>query len=168
MTNVGNQGPKSFHKSSYSQGASNCVEVAEGSVTAVRDTQNRHLGHLDVPATEWAALLGVVRGWAGTASAPMAVPAASRTPKPLSAASGWRRRETPGPSPVSPEVRTRTPLTSRPPHARPSFPAGVRDPRRPGLRGMGATPETVSSGTGSPGWDTWRPPHTSVRGPVRA
>ncbi|WP_081748760.1 DUF397 domain-containing protein [Nocardiopsis sp. CNT312] len=50
-----------WHKSTYSDGAHNCVEVAEGPVTAVRDTRNRELGHLDVPAGEWTALLASVR-----------------------------------------------------------------------------------------------------------
>ena len=45
--------------SSYSAGGGNCVEVAEGKETLVRDTQNRDLGHLVVPATEWTALLRV-------------------------------------------------------------------------------------------------------------
>lgn len=49
-----------FHKSSYSQGATNCVEVAEGPTTAVRDTQNRELGHLDFSGGEWAAVLALV------------------------------------------------------------------------------------------------------------
>ncbi|KOX22091.1 hypothetical protein ADL05_03450 [Nocardiopsis sp. NRRL B-16309] len=49
-------GPE-WHKSSYSAGSENCVEVAEGRVTGVRDTQHRGRGHLDVPAGEWAALL---------------------------------------------------------------------------------------------------------------
>ncbi|MFY7069566.1 DUF397 domain-containing protein [Nocardiopsis changdeensis] len=51
------EGPKSWHKSTYSQGVTNCVEVAEGPTTAVRDTQNRELGHLVFPGGEWAALL---------------------------------------------------------------------------------------------------------------
>ena len=52
-----------WHKSSYSGGdGGNCVEVAEGSVTSIRDTQNRELGHLVVPAPEWTALLNAVRG----------------------------------------------------------------------------------------------------------
>ncbi|MEU0242280.1 DUF397 domain-containing protein [Nocardiopsis sp. NPDC006198] len=51
-----------WHKSSYSAGGGNCVEVAEGLVTGIRDTQNRELGHLDVPATEWTALMNAVRG----------------------------------------------------------------------------------------------------------
>jgi hypothetical protein len=50
-----------WHKSSYSGGnGGDCVEVAEGAVTGIRDTQNRELGHLAVPAGEWAALLGTV------------------------------------------------------------------------------------------------------------
>jgi hypothetical protein len=52
-----------WHKSSYSGGdGGNCVEVAEGPVTGIRDTQNRGLGHLTVPAPEWTALLNAVRG----------------------------------------------------------------------------------------------------------
>ncbi|GAA0979087.1 MULTISPECIES: DUF397 domain-containing protein [Nocardiopsidaceae] len=51
-----------WHKSSYSANGANCVEVAEGPVTGVRDTQNRELGHLAVPAPEWAALVSAVRG----------------------------------------------------------------------------------------------------------
>ncbi|WP_017569016.1 DUF397 domain-containing protein [Nocardiopsis halotolerans] len=47
----------SWHKSSYSRGETNCVEVAEGATTAVRDTQNRDLGHLAFAATEWTALV---------------------------------------------------------------------------------------------------------------
>lgn len=49
-----------FRKSSYSQGTTeNCVEVADLPTggTAMRDTQNREAGHLEVPAPEWAALL---------------------------------------------------------------------------------------------------------------
>jgi hypothetical protein len=50
-----------WHKSSYSQGgAYNCVEVAEGAVTLVRDTQNRELGMLEIPAREWVAFLAEV------------------------------------------------------------------------------------------------------------
>lgn len=51
-----------WHKSSYSTAAENCVEVAEGAQTLVRDTQNRDLGHLSAPAPEWTALLAAVRG----------------------------------------------------------------------------------------------------------
>ncbi|MFC9086548.1 DUF397 domain-containing protein [Nocardiopsis dassonvillei] len=52
-----------WHKSSYSDGrGGNCVEVAEGLVTGIRDTQNQDLGHLAVPALEWAAVLAVTKG----------------------------------------------------------------------------------------------------------
>ncbi len=47
----------SWHKSSYSIADTNCVEVAEGFTTAVRDTQNRELGHLSFAVTEWTALV---------------------------------------------------------------------------------------------------------------
>ncbi|RKS05547.1 uncharacterized protein DUF397 [Nocardiopsis sp. Huas11] len=50
-----------WHKSSYSPNGSNCVEVAEGVTTAVRDTQNRELGQLDFASGEWAALVGSLR-----------------------------------------------------------------------------------------------------------
>jgi hypothetical protein len=51
-----------WHKSSYSDGGGgNCVEVMEGQKVLVRDTQNRELGHLDVPAREWSALLDTLR-----------------------------------------------------------------------------------------------------------
>ncbi|MES0833642.1 DUF397 domain-containing protein [Nocardiopsis tropica] len=47
-----------FHKSSYSQGTTeNCVEVAEGLMTSVRDTQHRDLGTLTFTSAEWSALL---------------------------------------------------------------------------------------------------------------
>ncbi|MFL1431906.1 MULTISPECIES: DUF397 domain-containing protein [unclassified Nocardiopsis] len=50
-----------WHKSSYSDGGGgNCVEVAEGRKTLVRDTQNRELGHLGFEAGEWAALLNTL------------------------------------------------------------------------------------------------------------
>ncbi|MEV2274367.1 DUF397 domain-containing protein [Nocardiopsis sp. NPDC049922] len=52
-----------FRKSSYSQGRTeNCVEVADfPGGAAVRDTRHRELGHLEVPAAEWVALLGGLR-----------------------------------------------------------------------------------------------------------
>ncbi|MBV2365117.1 DUF397 domain-containing protein [Streptomonospora nanhaiensis] len=51
-----------WHKSSYSGGQGGaCVEVAEGAQTLVRDTQNRHLGHLAFPAAEWDAFLAALR-----------------------------------------------------------------------------------------------------------
>ncbi|GHC78604.1 hypothetical protein GCM10007079_16040 [Nocardiopsis terrae] len=48
-----------FRKSSYSSAkGQDCVEVADlPSGAAVRDTQNRGLGHLMFPGTEWTALL---------------------------------------------------------------------------------------------------------------
>ncbi|WP_304452934.1 DUF397 domain-containing protein [Nocardiopsis sp. YSL2] len=59
MKNLQTQRRKSFnwHKSKYSQGVSNCVEVAEGAETAVRDTQNRDLGYLLFGAGEWTGFL---------------------------------------------------------------------------------------------------------------
>lgn len=59
MRETTHQGPKasSWHKASYSQGASNCVEVAEGAVTGVRDTQHREAGHLEFTPSEWGAAL---------------------------------------------------------------------------------------------------------------
>ncbi|MFJ9556315.1 DUF397 domain-containing protein [Nocardiopsis sp. NPDC101807] len=52
-----------FRKSSYSGARTeNCVEVAElPAGAAVRDTQNRELGHLEFGGTEWSALLAGVR-----------------------------------------------------------------------------------------------------------
>lgn len=51
-----------FRKSSYSQATGNCVEVADLPVgAAVRDTQNRAVGHLAFESQEWAALLSTVR-----------------------------------------------------------------------------------------------------------
>ncbi|MGW8439241.1 DUF397 domain-containing protein [Nocardiopsis sp. NPDC055879] len=47
-----------WHKSSYSGGDNNCVEVTElGSLTGMRDTQNRELGALFFSADEWQAFL---------------------------------------------------------------------------------------------------------------
>lgn len=46
-----------WHKASYSSTGNDCVEVCEGAVTKMRDTQNRSLGHLDFSATEWTGLL---------------------------------------------------------------------------------------------------------------
>ena len=46
-----------WHKSSYSAGANNCVEVAEGLTTAVRDTRHRELGALLFSSSEWEAFL---------------------------------------------------------------------------------------------------------------
>ncbi|MEU2947923.1 DUF397 domain-containing protein [Nocardiopsis alba] len=46
-----------WHKSSYSGNEGACVEVAEGPTTHLRDTQNRALAELDLPAHEWSAFL---------------------------------------------------------------------------------------------------------------
>ncbi|MDA2807575.1 DUF397 domain-containing protein [Nocardiopsis sp. LSu2-4] len=47
-----------WQKSSYSGANTNaCVEVARGARTLVRDTQNRPLGHLAFPSSEWQAFL---------------------------------------------------------------------------------------------------------------
>ncbi|TQN26076.1 uncharacterized protein DUF397 [Haloactinospora alba] len=51
-----------WHKSSYSGGNNECVEVRETVNTAdVRDTQNRERGHLSFSASEWKAFLLDVR-----------------------------------------------------------------------------------------------------------
>jgi hypothetical protein len=52
-----------WHTSSYSgHPEPNCVEVAqEARSVKIRDTQHRHLGHMEVPASAWGALLGAVR-----------------------------------------------------------------------------------------------------------
>ncbi|GAA4896773.1 DUF397 domain-containing protein [Streptomonospora salina] len=51
-----------WHKSSYSGAKDpNCVEVAEGNETLVRDTQHRDQGHLGFPADEWHAFVTALR-----------------------------------------------------------------------------------------------------------
>lgn len=50
-----------WHTSSYSDGAHNCVEVAEGPLTGFRDTRHRDAARLTVPAPEWAALINALR-----------------------------------------------------------------------------------------------------------
>ncbi|MET9784243.1 DUF397 domain-containing protein [Nocardiopsis alba] len=52
---------RTWHKSSYSGASGNCVEVAEGPTTGVRDTRHRGLAELSVPASEWTALLSTLR-----------------------------------------------------------------------------------------------------------
>ncbi|MET9781874.1 DUF397 domain-containing protein [Nocardiopsis alba] len=61
---------RTWHKSSYSNGSGNgngngnggqCVEVSEGRTTNVRDTRNRSLSELSMPASEWSALLSALR-----------------------------------------------------------------------------------------------------------
>ncbi|MFL1377394.1 MULTISPECIES: DUF397 domain-containing protein [unclassified Nocardiopsis] len=49
-----------WHKSSYSSGNNECVEVREHVAgTDVRDTQNREAGHLTFASSEWFAVLAV-------------------------------------------------------------------------------------------------------------
>ncbi|AFR08549.1 DUF397 domain-containing protein [Nocardiopsis alba] len=49
---------RTWHKSSYSDGGGgNCVEVAEGPTTHLRDTQHRALAEMNLPAHEWSAFL---------------------------------------------------------------------------------------------------------------
>ncbi|GAA1086748.1 DUF397 domain-containing protein [Nocardiopsis metallicus] len=50
-----------WHTASYSAERGTCVEVAEGSTTGVRDTQNRELGALFFGAIEWQAFLDSAR-----------------------------------------------------------------------------------------------------------
>ncbi|WP_067975435.1 DUF397 domain-containing protein [Nocardiopsis trehalosi] len=55
-----------FRKSSYSSGTGqNCAEVADTpEFSAIRDTQNRELGHVDIPRRRWVEFLAAVRGGA--------------------------------------------------------------------------------------------------------
>ncbi|AFR07438.1 DUF397 domain-containing protein [Nocardiopsis alba] len=50
-----------WHKSTYSAGGGNCVEVAEGATTHIRDTQHRAQAQLSVSGSEWTALLHALR-----------------------------------------------------------------------------------------------------------
>ncbi|MFE1077514.1 DUF397 domain-containing protein [Nocardiopsis alba] len=50
-----------WHKSSYSGAQGDCVEVSEGPTTHLRDTQHRAQAQLNVPHTEWTALLNALR-----------------------------------------------------------------------------------------------------------
>ncbi|MEU2941170.1 DUF397 domain-containing protein [Nocardiopsis alba] len=50
-----------WHKSSYSNAAENCVEVAEGHTTHIRDTQHRAQAELSISSFEWTALLYTLR-----------------------------------------------------------------------------------------------------------
>lgn len=52
-----------WHKSSYSQGGSDCLEVAEGHPTLVpvRDSKNPHGPKLMFRASAWAAFVEAVR-----------------------------------------------------------------------------------------------------------
>ncbi|MFC3998966.1 DUF397 domain-containing protein [Nocardiopsis sediminis] len=46
-----------FHKSTYSHAHGDCVEVAEGSPTLVRDSRHRSEATLSFSAHEWTALV---------------------------------------------------------------------------------------------------------------
>ena len=53
---------RQWHTSSYSGGSTGqCVEVAEGVVTGVRDSRHRDTGHLEFGAAEWARFIDGVR-----------------------------------------------------------------------------------------------------------
>ncbi|PSK97957.1 uncharacterized protein DUF397 [Murinocardiopsis flavida] len=56
--------PKNWHKSTYSQADTNCVEVAyvASGGAAVRDTQYRMIGHLTFDNGAWSAFLKGVKG----------------------------------------------------------------------------------------------------------
>lgn len=57
-----NTSKPTWHKSTYSDGGSNCVEVRESVNGAdIRDTQKRELGHLGLPPSEWVAFIGLTR-----------------------------------------------------------------------------------------------------------
>ncbi|MFE3459044.1 DUF397 domain-containing protein [Nocardiopsis aegyptia] len=52
-----------WHKSSYSQGETSCVEAKEGPHSVlIRDAQNRELGHLSFNAHEWTSFLQDLKG----------------------------------------------------------------------------------------------------------
>ncbi|GAA1084971.1 DUF397 domain-containing protein [Nocardiopsis metallicus] len=54
--------PSNWRKSSYSGNGPTCVEVADTLHRIhVRDTQNRSLGHLSFPSSDWTSLLGALR-----------------------------------------------------------------------------------------------------------
>lgn len=50
-----------WHKSSYSAASGSCVEVAEGEVVLMRDTQHRHLGYITLSPQAWAKFLQEVK-----------------------------------------------------------------------------------------------------------
>ncbi|MCK9872240.1 DUF397 domain-containing protein [Nocardiopsis dassonvillei] len=51
-----------WHKASYTNDRGECVEVAEGPITGVRDTKHRELGALFFGGGEWQAFLGSLEG----------------------------------------------------------------------------------------------------------
>lgn len=51
-----------WHKSSYSGGSNECVEVREHTAGAqVRDTHHRDHGHLSFPLAEWETFIDTLR-----------------------------------------------------------------------------------------------------------
>ncbi|MQA09320.1 MAG: DUF397 domain-containing protein [Pseudonocardiaceae bacterium] len=51
-----------WHKSSFSGGGNNCVDVAvEQTIVGVRDSKNYGAGHLTVNRSEWAGFLAAVK-----------------------------------------------------------------------------------------------------------
>jgi hypothetical protein len=50
-----------WHKASYTNDRGECVEVAEGPITGVRDTKHRELGALFFGGDEWQAFLGAAK-----------------------------------------------------------------------------------------------------------
>ena len=51
-----------WHKSSYSDGGANCVEVRAHTDRAdIRDTKNPQAGHITVTAREWDAFVRAIR-----------------------------------------------------------------------------------------------------------
>ncbi|OKI17095.1 DUF397 domain-containing protein [Nocardiopsis sp. TSRI0078] len=50
-----------WHKTSYTNDRGECVEVAEGPVTGVRDTKHRELGALFFSSSEWQAFIGTAK-----------------------------------------------------------------------------------------------------------
>ncbi|MBR8743516.1 DUF397 domain-containing protein [Nocardiopsis sp. MG754419] len=51
-----------WHKASYTNDRGECVEVAEGPVTGVRDTKHRELAALFFSADEWRAFIDTAKG----------------------------------------------------------------------------------------------------------
>jgi hypothetical protein len=52
-----------WHKSSYSQGETSCVEAKEGPHSVlIRDTENRELGHLSFKKPEGSSIVRYLKG----------------------------------------------------------------------------------------------------------
>lgn len=54
------ENPSEWRISSYSANGENCVEVALGEVTRIRDTKDRDGGQLTVTGPAWLALLNTI------------------------------------------------------------------------------------------------------------